>query len=110
MKFGIFAQNFKTKNIYKTIDPTFPYNQRCDYPKEWHRQRDLNLTFNIIPYSVLDCPTSWESGAHTGFGAAEPETFLKLGQTILSKIASKFPQGKRKIKIIPKYLDMEEMS
>ncbi len=34
----IIFTNFKTKNTYKTIDPTLPYNQQCDYPCAWERE------------------------------------------------------------------------
>ncbi len=46
----------------------------------------------MIPSSVLNCPTGWEHGPHTAF-AGKRINFIKPGQEVTFKIASKFPPG-----------------
>lgn len=48
---------FRTNKSYKTIDETLPYNSQSDYPIQLIKEMDKERTYNLIPYSVLECPT-----------------------------------------------------
>jgi len=95
------ASLFKTSKKYKTVDETLPFNSQCDFPIAKIKERSKNMEYDLIPYSVLSCPEGWESGPHTGFSSPEKEKFILPSQTVVFKIASHFPPGKRQLKFIP---------
>ncbi len=98
---------FETSKEYSPLDRTLPYNPNCDrLPKLGTIPGEVN---NLIPISIVSCPDGWRSykpavGIHENYitGGIAPN------QSGTFKIASKFPPGRRKIKIIPEYLDLEE--
>ena len=93
--------NFPTSKSYHPFDETLPYDPECD--KLWKYPPKPYEKESAILISIVSCPQLWGTISHYFIF---PEYHLggkpiNPGESANLTIASKFPPGKRKIRIEP---------
>lgn len=97
---------FETSKSYSVLDETLPYDPACDLRMK-NKEDIASMIRNYIPISIVVCPDEWWHGInptiqiYPRYKFGMPSRYLKPGHSINFTIASKFPPGKRKIKLEP---------